>query len=194
MILYVDETENVEYFILTGLLLESEKVAKDIYYSFKRKANGYKMPENLKAKLYTEFKSTLMDEKFPTLKKKMIEEIKAVDNLIIYSVYVKKDKRLEKDLKFDLYTRMLSKIIESVGQDLDIVFDKCSNNSVDEFITKTISKVQNVNSIKAADSQLTPGLQLVDNMCSIIRRKYTNSDINGHYELIASNIKETSDY
>ena len=194
MILYVDETENVEYFILTGLLLESEKVAKDIYYSFKRKANRYKMPENLKAKLYTEFKSTLMDEKFPTLKKKMIEEIKAVDNLIIYSIYVKKDKRLEKDLKFDLYTRMLSKIIESVGQDLDIVFDKCSNNSVDEFITKTISKVQNVNSIKAADSQLTPGLQLVDNMCSIIRRKYTNSDINGHYELIASNIKETSDY
>ena len=194
MILYVDETENVEYFILTGLLLESEKVAKDIYYSFKRKANGYKMPENLKAKLYTEFKSTLMDEKFPTLKKKMIEEIKAVDNLIIYSIYVKKDKRLEKDLKFDLYTRMLSKIIESVGQDLDIVFDKCSNNSVDEFITKTISKVQNVNSIKAADSQLTPGLQLVDNICSIIRRKYTNSDINGHYELIASNIKEASDY
>ena len=124
----------------------------------------------------------------------MIEEIKAVDNLIIYSVYVKKDKRLEKDLKFDLYTRMLSKIIESVGQDLDIVFDKCSNNSVDEFIAKTISKVQNVNSIKAADSQLTPGLQLVDNICSIIRRKYTNSDINGHYALIASNIKEANDY
>lgn len=194
MILYVDETENVEYFILTGLLLESEKVAKDIYYSFKRKANGYKMSENLKAKLYTEFKSTLMDEKFPTLKKKMIEEIKSVDNLIIYSVYMKKDKRLEKDLKFNLYTRMLSKIIESVGQELDIVFDKCSNNSVDEFITNTISKVNNVSSIKAADSQLTPGLQLVDNMCSIIRRKYTNSDINGHYELIANNVKEASDY
>ena len=194
MILYVDETENTEYFILTGLLLKSEKVAKDIYYSFKRKANGYKMSENLKAKLYTEFKSTLMDEKFPTLKKKMIEEIKSVDNLIIYSVYMKKDKRLEKDLKFNLYTRMLSKIIESVGQELDIVFDKCSNNSVDEFITNTISKVNNVRSIKAADSQLTPGLQLVDNMCSIIRRKYTNSDINGHYELIANNVKEASDY
>lgn len=194
MILYVDETENTEYFILTGLLLKSEVAAKNIYYSFKRKANNYKMPENLKAKLFTEFKSTMMDEKFPTLKKKMIEEIKTEHNLIIYSIYAKKDKVFNNDLKFDLYTRMLSKIIESIKQDLDVVFDKCSNNSVDEFIINKISNNKNVKTIKAADSQLTPGLQLVDNMCSIIRRKCTSKDINGYYELIANNVKEVNNY
>lgn len=194
MILYVDETENNDYFILTGLLLESEKIANDIYYSFKKKANRYKIPENLKAKLYTEFKSTLMDEKFPTLKRKMIEELKTADNLIIYSIYVKKDKRLMKDLKFDLYTRMLSKIVNSIGHDLDIVFDKCSDSKVDQYIVETISSLDAVLSIKAADSQLTPGLQLVDNMCSIIRHKYTNNDRNGYYELIVENVKETKDY
>ena len=194
MILYVDETENNEYFILTGLLLESEKIANDIYYSFKKKANRYKIPENLRAKLYTEFKSTLMDEKFPTLKKKMIEELKTADNLIIYSVYVKKDKRLFKDLKFDLYTRMLSKIIDSIGQDLKIIFDKCSDSKVDQYIVETISSLDTVISIEAADSQLTPGLQLVDNMCSIIRHKYAGNDKNKYYELIAENLKESTDY
>lgn len=46
MILYVDETENTEYFMLTGLLLKSESVAKEIYYSFKKKANGCELPTN----------------------------------------------------------------------------------------------------------------------------------------------------
>lgn len=87
MILYVDETENNEYFILTGLLLESENVAEGIYYSFKKKAANYKISENLRAKLFTEFKSTLMDNMFQTLKKKMIEEIKTVDSVVIYSIY-----------------------------------------------------------------------------------------------------------
>lgn len=194
MILYVDETENNEYFILTGLLFDSEKTANDVYYSFKKKANGYKMSENLKAKLFTEFKSTLMDEKFPTLKRKMIEEIKTVDNLIIYSIYFKRDKRLLKDYKFDLYTRMLSKIVDVIGHDIDVVFDRCSDSNVDSFIVETMSKLDSIKSIKAADSQLTPGLQLVDNICSIIRRKYTDSDKYGFYELISSYIKETVDY
>lgn len=189
MILYVDETENIEYFILTGLLLESEKVANSIYYSFKKKATNYKISENLRANLFTEFKSTLMDNMFQPLKKKMIEEIKTVDHIVIYSIYVKKEKNIKKSIKNKIYIRMLAKMINSIDSDIEIVFDRNSTD-YDNNIVTAISKLENVISIKSADSQLTPGLQLVDNMCSIIRRKYSNTDIYHFYALIEKNIRE----
>jgi len=189
MILYVDETENIDYFILTGLLLESEKVANDIYYSFKKKAANYKISEDLKAKLFTEFKSTLMDRMFQPLKKKMIEEINSVDNVVVYSVYVKKEKNIKKSIKNKMYIRMLTKMIGSIDKNIDIVFDKNAPD-YDENIIIVTSKLKNVISIKSADSQLTPGLQLVDNMCSIIRRRYSNCDYEHFYELIEENIRE----
>lgn len=189
MILYVDETENTEYFILTGLLLESESIANDIYYSFKKKAANYKISEDLRARLFTEFKSTLMDRMFQPLKKKMIEEINSVDNVVIYSIYVKKEKSIKKSIKNKIYIRMLTKMINSVDQDFEIVFDK-NVPDYDENIILAASKISNVISIKSADSQLTPGLQLVDNMCSIIRRKYSMSDDDHFYELIEENVRE----
>ena len=36
MILYIDETENEQYFIVTGLLMDSEYSAIKLYKSFKR--------------------------------------------------------------------------------------------------------------------------------------------------------------
>ena len=69
MILYVDETENEEYFIVTGLLAESEKVINDTYYSFKKKLSDYKIASKLKGKLFTEFKSTITICHFPSIKR-----------------------------------------------------------------------------------------------------------------------------
>lgn len=189
MILYIDETENNEYFILTGLLFESEMVANNIYYSFKKKAANYKISEDLRAKLFTEFKSTLMDSMFQPLKKKMIEEIKTVDNVIIYSVYVKKEKSIKKSIKNKIYIRMITRIINSISDNIEIVFDRNSPD-YDGNIVIAASKLDNVISIKSADSQLTPGLQLVDNICSIIRRKYSNSDMEHYYDLIEDNVRE----
>lgn len=189
MILYVDETENDEYFILTGLLLESQIVANQIYSSFKKKASNYKLSEDLKTKLFTEFKSVLMDKMFQSIKRKLIEEIKNEENVIIYSVYIKKDKKIMKGERIKLYTKMLIKIVNSIDQNINIIFDR-NGADFDFSVISTISKLENVESINSADSQLVPGLQLVDNLCSIIRRKYSNSDIDNFYELIESNIRK----
>ena len=43
MVLYIDETENNEYFVVTGLLAESEKITNDAYYYFKKRVDGYKI-------------------------------------------------------------------------------------------------------------------------------------------------------
>ena len=70
MVLYIDETENNEYFVATGLLAESKKITNDAYYYFKKRVNGYKMSPKLKGKLFTEFKSILIDENSKALKRK----------------------------------------------------------------------------------------------------------------------------
>lgn len=186
MILYVDETENNEFFILTGLLVESEEAAKKIYYSFKKKAINYKIAEDLRAKLFTEFKSILMDSKFQSLKKKMIEEIVKADTAIVYSIYFKKEKKIKKSFKNKIYIKMLSKIVKGIKTNVEIVFDNNSKD-YDENIINTLAKLDNVVQIRSADSQLTPGLQLVDNLCSVIRQKYSNTE-DKCYKLIKAKI------
>lgn len=186
MILYVDETENNEFFILTGLLVESEEAAKKIYYSFKKKASQYNISKKLKGKLFTEFKSIIMDSKFQSLKKKMIEEIVKGDTAIAYSIYFKKEKSIKKSIKNKIYIKMLSKIVKGIKTNVEIVFDN-NSKEYDENIKKTLAKLDNVVQIRSADSQLTPGLQLVDNLCSVIRRKYANID-DKNYKLIETKI------
>ena len=92
MTLFVDETENEEFFIVTGLLVNSKEDVDLAYKRFKKSIGGAHISNKVKQSLFTEFKSVQMDHHFQTLKRKMLLEIMAFDNSIIYSCYVKKDK------------------------------------------------------------------------------------------------------
>ena len=84
MLLYVDETENEEYFIVTGLLVESREIADKAFDSFKKDIKNIPINKKNKAILYTEFKSTILDTKFQKIKCKMLEKIASMNNSIIY--------------------------------------------------------------------------------------------------------------
>ena len=75
MILYVDETENDEYFIVAGLLVESDAEVNLAYKRFKKRIKSFNIREKFRSRLFTEFKSTLLDNTYPTVKKIMIGEI-----------------------------------------------------------------------------------------------------------------------
>lgn len=64
MILYVDETENEECFIVAGLLLSSNTEANTIYARFKNDIKGFKISKKQKEFVYIEFKSFLLDSRF----------------------------------------------------------------------------------------------------------------------------------
>ena len=64
MLLFVDETENEDYFIVTGLLVESQNDIDLIYSRFKKKAKNLNISDKKRAQLFTEFKSTLMDRNY----------------------------------------------------------------------------------------------------------------------------------
>lgn len=80
MLLFVDETENEDYFIVTGLLVESQNDIDLIYSRFKKKAKNLNISDKKRAQLFTEFKSTLMDRNYQKLKISMLSELSSIEH------------------------------------------------------------------------------------------------------------------
>ena len=93
MILYIDETENEQYFILTGLL-DPNRASVDITYKhFKKRIKNLSLNNRSKELVYREFKSVVLDKHYQRIKNIMLEEIDSIDNhFVIYSTQIKKDK------------------------------------------------------------------------------------------------------
>ena len=109
MVLYVDETENDDYFIVTGLLVESEADVSAVYSRFKKRADKHKISPKYKSKLFTEFKSTILDKRFQKIKVIMLEELNAIDYCVIYSCYIKKESILTQENKERVYIQLYLK-------------------------------------------------------------------------------------
>ena len=108
MMLYIDETENEQYFIVVGLLVNSKY---DVDMSFKRfKKQAQKVLTNPKYKglVLTEFKSTLLDRSYHKIKRKMLREIQSLEKRIIYSCYLKKDSVLKQSIKEKTYIKSIN--------------------------------------------------------------------------------------
>lgn len=184
MILYVDETENEEYFIVTGLLVESESSVNLAYKQFKNKIKGQKISDKKKRQIYTEFKSTLLDNDFQKIKLAMLEEIVKISNLIVYSCYVKKNSRMNQIVKESAYIMLLSNILTTIKADIDVIFDSFSKPDFEANIMQSVENVDNIKSIEPKDSQIEPGLQFVDNICSVIRLHKSGDEKDIYYEII----------
>lgn len=190
MILYVDETENRDYFIVTGLLFKSREEANRIYKNFKKKARNLSISAKEKSILFTEFKSVLMDRRYQKLKIKMIESISEADYQIIYSCYMKKNETFPQTLKEDAYIALLSRIVLNIEEEISVIFDTFNKKDFEKRIIDGISPYSNVKDIMSCDSQREEGLQLVDNMCSIMRLHLSGMDDYGFYELIKGWVRQ----
>lgn len=190
MILFVDETENEEYFIVTGLLIDSRETAEAVVNRFKKKAYNMPVAKRDKASLFTEFKSTILDRHYQRIKIKMIEVLAEEDHRIIFSCYIKKNKSFPQNFKEDTYIALLSRIVLNIEHDVSIIFDTFNKKDFEARIIDRISTYGNVQAIMPRDSQLEAGLQIVDNMCSIIRLHMTGMDEYGFYEKIEQWVTE----
>lgn len=85
---------------------------------------------------------------------------------------------------------MLSKIILNIEESIDIIFDTFNKRDFEARIIERVSTYDNVRTITSKDSQIEPGLQLVDNMCSILRMKKSGNDKHDFYLLIEDWVRE----
>ena len=190
MVLYVDETECPEYFIVTGLLVNTKQDVELAFKRFKKRVKDIKLSQKQKSILFTEFKSTLLDTDYQQMKRIMLEEINSFSYFAIFSLYVKKEKHFSQKEKERAYINMSSKIVSSVDDNCEIIFDKFNKADFEANIIKKLLSNKNVTSAKAADSQKEAGIKFVDNICGVIRLNKTGTDKSNFYNMIAQHIKE----
>lgn len=187
MVLYIDETENDNYFIVTGLLVNSKQNVDMTYKRFKKKVNAMNLSPKRKERIFNEFKSVILDREFQRIKRSMLIEIMKLENQIIYSCYLKKDGVFNQDRKETEYIRLLNAIVASISDDIDIIFDAFNKQDFETKIIESIKINKNVISIQPRDSFDEAGIQFVDNLCSAIRHSLSD-DKNEFYLLIKENV------
>lgn len=187
MILYVDETENENYFIVTGLLVTPKQNVDMTYKHFKKKINSMNLNARHKEKIYNEFKSVVLDREFQRIKRMMLKEIMKLENQIIYSCYIKKGDVFNQKQKENQYIQLLNNIVLSIPYDIEIIFDSFNKKDFENKIIHFIELNENVISIQPRNSFDEAGIQFVDNLCSVIRRSFLD-DKNEFYLLIENNV------
>ena len=190
MLLYVDETENEEFFIVAGLLIDSRDCADKAYKHFKNSIKNIPIQPKEKAKLFTEFKSTILDRRYKKVKIKMLESLNETERTVIYSCFIKKDGSFDQYQKEKAYIILLSNIVTNVAEDISIIFDAFNKTDFESRIVQSISEHRNVQAIMPRDSQLEPGLQYIDNICSTLRLMKSNNDKFEFYQYIENWVKE----
>ena len=190
MVLYIDETENADYFIVTGLLASSTADVKASYKRFKNKAQKINIPSKYKGKVFTEFKSTILDRDYSRIKRYMLEEIAELDGAVIYSCRLKKTPRINQVVKESIYITLLSSILSELKEETTVIFDRFGKPDFEEKIIKSAEINTNITDIYACDSQMDPGLQFADNLCSVIRHHKAETDIHNFYEIIERLVRE----
>lgn len=188
MILYVDETENDDYFIVAGLLTDSKMNTDRIYKNFKKRIKNMPLSSRKKEQIFTEFKSVLLDKEYQRIKVKMIEHINMMNYSIFYSVYTKENKKMNQITKEEQYIFLLENIVSKLDKETDIIFDAFRKKDFEDKIVKKIGIKENVRSINKQDSRLEAGLQFIDNICSAIRLHKTHK--NEEFYNLLLNIEE----
>ena len=124
MYLYIDETECHEYFIVTGLMVNSKQEIETAYKRFKKKAESIRISANMKAILFSEFKSTLLDKHYQKAKKELLLQLNEFEYKVFYSCFEKKNIDFRQGVKEKTYIRLLSLIISSIKCNVNVCFDR----------------------------------------------------------------------
>ena len=78
----------------------------------------------------------------------------------------------------------------TLDRETTIVFDIFGKQAFENNIVDSASTTKTVVDIYPQDSQQEPGLQFVDNICSVIRLHKTGKDVFSYYDYIEKMIKE----
>lgn len=184
MILYIDETESEQLFIVAGVLVPSKQNVDIVFRNFKKRASMTPLPIKEKALLFKEFKSTLMDNDYPRLKKTLLSFIYNNKYEIFYSCYYKQATVFNQKEKEKTYIRLLCRIVESINQDIEIVFDSFNKKEFESRILKRLREFQNVMKIQPVNSETVSGIKIVDNICGVLRLKESKKDKREYFEII----------
>ena len=190
MILYVDETENKDSFILVGLLADNRHAVNMAFRHFKNRIKYFHIKQHAKEKVYVEFKSIILDKHYQRIKRVMLEEIVKINGcLIMYSIKHKIGGYFKQSDKEKAYINLITKLAQKCSS-VSVVFDCFNNPQFETKIVDELFKLSNVINVKPMNSQEEPGLIFADNLCGAIRLHVSGLDNNNFYYDISSYVVE----
>ena len=188
--LFIDESIDEKFYVVGGILTDSESELLLVYNQFKKQVLNMPLTNKQKINITTEFKSTLLDKTYPQIKKKFLYKVNTFNCDVIYS-YKTLNEKLNKDISETTYKELLTNIVRSINDDVIVItFDNFSNVRFENRIISTIGNLKNVKSIKKDYSYNNKGLQFADNVVGVIRRKLSDTDNNGFFDIISNKIVE----
>ena len=126
------------------MLVNTKQDVELAFKRFKKSVGNAKIPAPLKSKLFTEFKSVIMDRTYQNMKIKMLSELNEFEHCVVYSTFVKKTKNLSQKDKERAYINLIAKIASSLTKPVEIVFDMFNKKNFEsEIIKKLKSNFQN---------------------------------------------------
>jgi len=192
MILFVDETESKSLFIVAGMLVESRQIVESEFRQFKKKASKLILPSKVKANLFKEFKSTLMDSDFTKLKKELLFHVMRCNPVIMYCCLRKKEKKFCQMEKESTYLKMISAVAHQIVEPTVLLFDSFGITRFEERIVRKTASV-GIES-KPVKSETEKGIIMVDNVCSVLRMNEEGRDGKELFQTISTATKKLTWY
>ena len=174
MYLYVDETEDKDYFVVGGILVEEESILLNIHKRVTKLIKRQKYSAKTKSLLLTELKDYQINKSYRRLKRLILKELQD-SGLYYYSLYIKKRHFMQVD-KEKIYIRLLKTIASSIELNINVIYDEFRLQRFRNNIEVELGKLDNVVSINSDNSQHNKALQFADIICGTIRRYYQNKD------------------
>jgi hypothetical protein len=174
MYIYIDETEDKDYFVVGGILVEEENTLTSIHKRITKIIKRQKYSAKTKSLLLTELKDYQLNKSYRILKRTVLNEL-AGSGSYYYSLYIKK-KHFKQVDKEKMYIRLLKEIASKIDSKINIVYDEFRLQRFHNNIEVELIKLDNVISIESGNSQSNKSLQFADIICGTIRRYHQDQD------------------
>lgn len=89
-----------------------------------------KLSEKTKQQIFLEFKGVLLDRHYQKIKIKMLKELNDMKYNVYFASYIKKDMSFKQEDKEKQYIFLLSKIVNSIDQDISIILTHLINQTL----------------------------------------------------------------
>lgn len=174
MYLYIDETEDKDYFVVGGILVPDKDTLTGIHKRIAKMIRRQKYSDKTKSKLLTELKDYQINKSYRKIKRTILEELEG-SGTYYYSLVGKKTHFKQVD-KERIYIRLLKKIASKIECEIYIIYDEFRLQRFHNNIEVELMKLDNVLTVKSGNSQSSKSLQFADIICGTVRRYHQDQD------------------
>ena len=185
MFLFIDESEDINHFVLTAIKVYDKRILEDVIWDTRKKFVRNKPLKKHEKNDLNEFHEHILHDKYPEIKKFIFHCMISPEpsrnyayRPEIHAVYSKKSSAFNRDNEYRRLSLELLKICV-FEPNIDISFDNYGNRKFQESIYSYLKAKLNLSpnvALSHQDSQKCKPIQVVDCIAGCLRRSLQQED------------------